>query len=437
MIKRTPRMDDKNAGKLHPRLSSMIWYFVFMVLFLWIWQGAISQVAVRTIPYSQFKTYLANGEVAEASVKHDEIVGRIVPRATAATNAVPAMSTHLPTNGASSKTNSIAAAKGPFPFQTVRLEDPDLVKELQAAGVQYAGERLSFLSQFLLGWGLPIAAMIGLWAFLGRQFRTAGQSIFSFGKSKAKLMADKTTGVTFQDVAGCDEAKVELREVADFLKNPKHYQELGAKIPKGVLLVGPPGTGKTLLARAVAGEAQVPFFSLNGSDFVEMFVGVGAARVRDLFQQAKEQAPCIIFMDELDAIGGERSVHLGAVNDEREQTLNQLLAEMDGCSLACSWDAATEPWTQTKQFAPVCRKLCAGWAPTCWPSCKTGSHCAPNVSICARPLAGWAASTRAGAKSHRGRLCWPRWPAWRLCWAYAVPGREAAFCRGHWDLRLR
>ena len=330
MIKRTPRMDDKKPGKLDPRLSSMIWYFVFMVLFLWIWQGAISQVAVRTIPYSQFKTYLANGEVAEASVKHDEIVGRIVPRATAATNAVPAMSTHLPTNGASSKTNSIAAAKGPFPFQTVRLEDPDLVKELQAAGVQYAGERLSFLSQFLLGWGLPIAAMIGLWAFLGRQFRTAGQSIFSFGKSRAKLMADKTTGVTFQDVAGCDEAKVELREVVDFLKNPKHYQELGAKIPKGVLLVGPPGTGKTLLARAVAGEAQVPFFSLNGSDFVEMFVGVGAARVRDLFQQAKEQAPCIIFMDELDAIGGERSVHLGAVNDEREHTLNQLLAEMDG-----------------------------------------------------------------------------------------------------------
>jgi len=205
-----------------------------------------------------------------------------------------------------------------------------MLKELQAAGVQYAGERLSFLSQFLLGWGLPIAAMIGLWVFLGRQFRTAGQSIFSFGKSRAKLMADKTTGVTFQDVAGCDEAKVELREVVDFLKNPKHYQELGAKIPKGVLLVGPPGTGKTLLARAVAGEAQVPFFSLNGSDFVEMFVGVGAARVRDLFQQAKEQAPCIIFMDELDAIGGERSVHLGAVNDEREQTLNQLLAEMDG-----------------------------------------------------------------------------------------------------------
>jgi cell division protease FtsH len=308
----------------------MIWYFVFMVLFLWLWQGAISQFAVRTIPYSQFKTYLANHEVTEASVKQDEIAGRIVPRAKTATNAISAMIIRAQTNSESGKTNSISAAKEPFRFQTVRLEDPDLVKELQAAGVQYAGDRPGFLSQFLLGWGLPIAAMIGLWMFWGRQFRTAGQSIFSFGKSTAKLFADKTTGVTFQDVAGCDEAKVELREVVDFLKNPKRYQELGAKIPKGVLLVGPPGTGKTLLARAVAGEAKVPFFSLNGSDFVEMFVGVGASRVRDLFQQAKKQAPCIIFIDELDAIGRERSIHLGAVNDEREQTLNQLLAEMDG-----------------------------------------------------------------------------------------------------------
>jgi cell division protease FtsH len=301
-----------------------------MVLFLWFWQGALNQFAVRTIPYSQFKTYLANHEVTEASVKQDEIVGRIVPRAAAATNAVPAIITRPRSNSESGKTNSISAAKEPFRFQTVRLEDPELVKELQAAGVQYAGERLGFLSQFLLGWGLPIAVMIGLWMFLGRQFRTAGQSILSFGKSTAKLVADKTTGVTFQDVAGCDEAKLELQEVVDFLKNPKRYQDLGAKIPKGVLLVGPPGTGKTLLARAVAGEAQVPFFSLNGSDFVEMFVGVGASRVRDLFQQAKQQAPCIIFIDELDAIGRERSVHLGAINDEREQTLNQLLAEMDG-----------------------------------------------------------------------------------------------------------
>jgi cell division protease FtsH len=330
MINRSSKSDLKNPDKLDQRWSSILWYFVFMGLFLWLWQGAMSQFAVRTIPYSQFKTYMANREVTEASVKQDQIVGRIVPRASSATNVVPAITNGLRAKNESVKTNSIPAATEPFQFQTVRLEDPDLVKELQAAGVQYAGERLGFLSQLLLGWGLPIAIMIGLWVFFGRQFRTAGQSILSFGRSTAKLMADKTTGVTFQDVAGCDEAKVELREVVDFLKNPKRYQKLGAKIPKGVLLVGPPGTGKTLLARAVAGEAQVPFFSLNGSDFVEMFVGVGASRVRDLFQQAKQQAPCIIFIDELDAIGGERSVRLGAVNDEREQTLNQLLAEMDG-----------------------------------------------------------------------------------------------------------
>lgn len=152
----------------------------------------------------------------------------------------------------------------------------------------------------------------------------------SIGKNKARIVVDKNTGVTFDDVAGCDEAKFELQEVVDFLKNPDRYKALGAKIPKGVLLVGPPGTGKTLLARAVAGEANVKFYSLSGSDFVEMFVGVGAARVRDLFQQAKASAPCIVFIDELDAIGRQRGVHVGAVNDEREQTLNQLLVEMDG-----------------------------------------------------------------------------------------------------------
>ncbi|HEY5777889.1 MAG TPA: ATP-dependent zinc metalloprotease FtsH, partial [Terrimicrobiaceae bacterium] len=157
-----------------------------------------------------------------------------------------------------------------------------------------------------------------------------GEGVLGIGKSRAKLIVDRNTGVTFADVAGCDEAKQELKEVVDFLKNPKDYEALGAKIPKGALLVGPPGTGKTLLARAVAGEAGVPFFSLSGADFVEMFVGVGASRVRDLFQQAKQHSPCIIFIDELDAIGRQRGVHVGAVNDEREQTLNALLVEMDG-----------------------------------------------------------------------------------------------------------
>ena len=158
-----------------------------------------------------------------------------------------------------------------------------------------------------------------------------GQSILNIGASKARLVAEKDVSVRFGDVAGCEEASViELEEVVSFLKNPAHYQALGAKIPKGVLLVGPPGTGKTLLARAVAGEAKVPFFAISGSEFVEMFVGVGAARVRDLFEKAKAQAPCIVFIDELDSIGRQRGVHMGAVNDEREQTLNQMLAAMDG-----------------------------------------------------------------------------------------------------------
>jgi cell division protease FtsH len=177
---------------------------------------------------------------------------------------------------------------------------------------------------------LPIAVMLILWNLLARRMSGPGQSLFSIGKSRARLVADPDTGVTFDDVAGCDEAKFELQEVVNFLKNPKQYEEVGARIPKGVLLIGPPGTGKTLLARAVAGEAHVPFFLISGSDFVEMFVGVGAARVRDLFQQAKGHAPCIIFIDELDAIGRQRGVHVGSVNDEREQTLNALLVEMDG-----------------------------------------------------------------------------------------------------------
>ena len=205
-----------------------------------------------------------------------------------------------------------------------------MVEQLEAAKVTFSGVRPSFLSQFLYAWVLPIGVMVVIWIFLSRGLRTAGQSVMSFGKSRARLVADRDTGVTFDDVAGCDEAKYELQEVVDFLKNPGRYIALGARIPKGVLLVGLPGTGKTLLSRAVAGEAKVPFFSLSGSDFVEMFVGVGAARVRDLFEQAQRQAPCIIFIDELDAIGRERGVHLGPVNDEREQTLNQLLVEMDG-----------------------------------------------------------------------------------------------------------
>ena len=321
-----PKIDLKTADKNKPQWRFNFWPFFIMLLTLWGWQAVVSQFSVRTIPYSEFRDHLARREVKDAIVKQDEIVGRIIPGTGVTTNKPSSLPPIAQTNTQALGTNATA----PFQFRTIRIEDPDLVKDLQASGAQYNGVRPSFLSQFLLSWILPIAILVGIWSFMGRKLGTVGQSIFGFGKSTAKLVEAEKTGVGFADVAGCEEAKQELKEVIDFLKNPKRYKEIGAKIPKGVLLIGPPGTGKTLLARAVAGEAKVPFFSLSGSDFVEMFVGVGAARVRDLFQQAKQHAPCIIFIDELDAIGQKRSIHLGAVNDEREQTLNQLLAQMDG-----------------------------------------------------------------------------------------------------------
>lgn len=274
--------------------------------------------------------------MVEAAITQDEIFGKIVPLVNLSTNVLQ-QSNNIPILRSDSVTNDIAQGvrrammeTKPFRFRTIRVEDPDLVKELQAAGVDFSGVKPSMFGKFLLEWALPILLMVAIWTILARRLGSAGESILSIGKSRARMIVDKNTGVTFDDVAGCDEAKQELKEVVDFLQNPKEYQALGARIPKGVLLVGPPGTGKTLLARAVAGEAKVPFFSISGSDFVEMFVGVGAARVRDLFNQAKQNAPCIIFIDELDAIGRQRGVHLGPANDEREQTLNALLVEMDG-----------------------------------------------------------------------------------------------------------
>ena len=316
----------KNASPGNGVWRFPIWYFLLMLGLLWLWQETFSQLAVRTIAYSDFKVYLARGEVTEVAVKEQEITGKITPKEPTES------SVNKPDTSRLQSTNKTeaGAANEPFFFRTVRVEDPKLVEELQAAKVKYTGVRPSFLSQFLLAWMLPIAIMVLLWVYLGRKMGAAGGALLNIGKSKAKLVADKETGVTFADVAGCDEAKFELQEVVDFLKHPDRYKSLGARIPKGVLLVGPPGTGKTLLARAVAGEAKVRFYSISGSDFVEMFVGVGAARVRDLFQQAKSQPPCIVFIDELDAIGRQRGVHLGPVNDEREQTLNQLLVEMDG-----------------------------------------------------------------------------------------------------------
>jgi cell division protease FtsH len=207
----------------------------------------------------------------------------------------------------------------------------ELVRELRSSKVEITAEepRENPLIQFLIFWA-PILLIIGLWIFFMRQMQTGGNKALSFGKSKAKLVNQVGKKVTFKDVAGIEEAKDELSEIVEFLKEPQKFQKLGGKIPKGVLLMGPPGTGKTLLARAIAGEANVPFFSISGSDFVEMFVGVGASRVRDLFEQGKKNAPCIVFIDEIDAVGRHRGAGLGGGHDEREQTLNQLLVEMDG-----------------------------------------------------------------------------------------------------------
>ncbi|HXY34868.1 MAG TPA: ATP-dependent zinc metalloprotease FtsH [Planctomycetaceae bacterium] len=355
----------KPAGPgVPPQWRGLVVYFLLTLFLLWFWQEIFSSMRVKTIAYSEFKQYLANDEVTEADVKQDEIDGKIVLKPQAEVSAKPtpaekpapsakekAPSTPPPKTAEkqpeaarnkevspSEKTSPApagdskekAAAEQTFLFRTMRVDDPKLVEELEAHHVKFVGTRPSVLSTFLFAWILPVLFIAGIWYFLGRRMSSMGQTVMSIGKSKAKLIGDTDTGVTFGDVAGCDESKYELQEVVDFLKNPARYQALGAKIPKGILLVGPPGTGKTLLARAVAGEAHVPFFSISGSDFVEMFVGVGAARVRDLFDQAKKHAPCIIFIDEIDAIGGQRSIHVGAVNDEREQTLNQLLSEMDG-----------------------------------------------------------------------------------------------------------
>ncbi|TDI63449.1 MAG: ATP-dependent metallopeptidase FtsH/Yme1/Tma family protein [Alphaproteobacteria bacterium] len=223
--------------------------------------------------------------------------------------------------------------EGGAPFKSYAPDDPTLVERLTKKGVKITAapseEGSPSLLGILLSW-FPMLLLIGIWIFFMRQMQSGAGKAMGFGKSRAKLLTEKLSRVTFDDVAGIDEAKQELEEVVDFLKHPQKFQRLGGKIPKGLLLVGPPGTGKTLLARAIAGEANVPFFTISGSDFVEMFVGVGASRVRDMFEQGKKNAPCIIFIDEIDAVGRHRGAGLGGGNDEREQTLNQLLVEMDG-----------------------------------------------------------------------------------------------------------
>ncbi|MGD9896202.1 MAG: ATP-dependent zinc metalloprotease FtsH [Candidatus Methylacidiphilaceae bacterium] len=286
---------------------------VVALLLVWLWQESVQRATVTTIPYSAFRDKLAKKEIVDCTITPDEILGKMI--------APPP----------SKKEGEAAKESKTALFRTVRVEDPNLVAELQNAHATYASVRPSLLSQLLFSWILPIGIFFLIWLGLSRWMtRGAGYSLLNVGKSRARLVAEEGTGVSFADVAGCQEAKYELQEVVDFLKNPGRYRALGAKIPKGVLLIGPPGTGKTLLARAVAGEAHVAFFSISGSEFVEMFVGVGASRVRDLFAQAKARTPCIIFIDELDAMGRQRGVRIAMGHDEQEQTLNQLLVEMDG-----------------------------------------------------------------------------------------------------------
>jgi cell division protease FtsH len=258
---------------------------------------------VATIPYSQFQQLIREGKDESVFVSDRYIQGTLKE---------PLQS-------------------GQKRFITTRV-DPQFSAELEKYGVRYTGEVESTFLQDLLSWVMPILIFGGLWWYLGRRMAAQGLGggLMSIGKSKAKIYVESNTGVTFADVAGVDEAKDELREVVEFLKSPVEYSRLGGRMPKGILLVGPPGTGKTLLAKAVAGEAKVPFFSMSGSEFVEMFVGVGAARVRDLFEQARQKAPAIIFIDELDALGRARGIGPYAGHDEKEQTLNQLLVELDG-----------------------------------------------------------------------------------------------------------
>ncbi len=301
-------------------------YLLIAVLVLSLVQSWLLAPRTVEIPMSKFMALLREDKVERLSITDREIRGILKP------GALPA-----PQPSPGDKVRSLVGADQQVTsFTTTRIpgiDDSTLVKEFEQHKVEYSGRvESTFWRDFLFGWIVPLALMIGLWMFVMRRMGGGPTQALSFGRSKAKIYDRKELKTTFADVAGVDEAKAELMEVVDFLKNPKKYQRLGGRIPKGVLLVGPPGTGKTLLARAVAGEADVPFFFLSGSEFVEMFVGVGASRVRDLFEQAKEKAPCIVFIDELDAIGKSRAGASGFAggHDEREQTLNQLLAEMDG-----------------------------------------------------------------------------------------------------------
>ena len=281
-------------------VKNLILWVVVAVVMMTAYQSFNSTSTGSVTDYTTFITDVENGQVRQAKFEDNEIL--------------------------------VTKADGAKYTTVIPLEDKNLLNDLLNKKVKVEGtpqERRGLLSQILIAW-FPMLLLIGVWVFFMRQMQGGGGKAMSFGKSRARMMTQEQIKTTFADVAGCDEAKEEVAEIVDFLREPKKFQNLGGKIPKGILMVGPPGTGKTLLAKAIAGEAKVPFFTISGSDFVEMFVGVGASRVRDMFEQAKKNAPCLIFIDEIDAVGRQRGAGLGGGHDEREQTLNQMLVEMDG-----------------------------------------------------------------------------------------------------------
>jgi len=289
---------------LNATIKNLLLWMVILVLIILAWNVfKTGATAVEEISFSRFLNQVSQGHVQKVTIRGDEIRGNYSP----------------------------SAGKRETLFKTYAPAYPKLVEDLAAKGVEIEATPMkdsSFVSALVM-YG-PLILLVAIWFVIMRQMQAGGNKALSFGKSRAKLLTPTQKKVTFKDVAGVEEAKVELQEIIEYLKDPQKFQKLGGKIPKGVLLIGPPGTGKTLLARAVAGEANVPFFTISGSDFVEMFVGVGASRVRDLFEQGKKNAPCIIFIDEIDAVGRHRGAGLGGGHDEREQTLNALLVEMDG-----------------------------------------------------------------------------------------------------------
>ncbi len=288
---------------MNSTVKTILLWLVLIAAVVLLWQmlkGTTGSGPVQQLNFTDFMNQAQSGNISEVTISGVDVTGQM------------------------------KASHGRF-HTTIPANYPDLYKVLLQKGVAVTNKPPSNNSWLSIMWNmLPILVLIALWIFFMRQMQTGGSKALSFGKSRARLLSTQQKKVTFKDVAGVDEAKEELREIIDFLREPQKFQKLGGRIPKGVLLIGPPGTGKTLLARAIAGEANVPFFSISGSDFVEMFVGVGASRVRDLFEQGKKNAPCIVFIDEIDAVGRHRGAGLGGGHDEREQTLNQLLVEMDG-----------------------------------------------------------------------------------------------------------